>query len=999
MRLKTTLFASAKRRICRPRLALICFFAGLLLISLSNVRAALLAYEPFTNATGTTVIGSGDGLGFNGVWQSNNSQGTATNTGYGLSYTDSANNALVTVGGAGFFQGLTSANNNMQPIRLFNFSRGTNGVDGTTTWISFLIARQGPTGTLSGNPYGRGANVPHDLNTGALQKLAIGNGSGATSNTVALIPQGSGANIKGATNIFGGVTNFVVVRIDHVAGIANDNAYLFVNPPLNAEPDIAAAGATSLNAFDFSFDRLRVFAGGQSSAAQPYAEMIVDEYRIGETYADVAPFSTNSNPPVAGSLLITNVHLIPGNVVLSGTGGSNNAAYHLLASSALAIPSFSWSAVATNTFDANGNFILTNPIQPGAGEKFFRLKIPAPPGPIAPSIITPPSSQTVTQGYNAPFNVSADGTLPLAYQWFFNTNTALSGATGATLTITNAQTTNAGAYTVRISNIAGSVTSAVATLTVLVPPGITMQPQSQTVLVGSNTAFNVTAAGTAPLGYQWYYNTNTALANATNATYAINAATTNQAGAYSVVVTNAIGAITSSIVTLTVNVPSTNLPNFSLFGFGAPSTGGGNLPDTDPGYRKVYTPGDFRLALGNNAVKVIEIMNDLNLGWNEIGATNQTGRFRSSDVPSLHPVLLTSGVTTIDIQDKNGLTIFSTNGATIRHAEFNVKRDHNVLIRNLKFDELWEWDESSEGDYDDKDWDFITIGDSGNCTNVWIDHCTFTRSYDGTVDMKGGNNSVTISWCRFIGDAGGPNSFVRQQFLYLETNGVPEAMFDFLRSNGFSIEDMVTIARSQKKGHLAGQSDFGAGNIDLKLTLHHNYYESHQDRLPRLRGGNAHVYNVHLNNTAALAAKALRNARVAAIPGGLGSYSFDVTLNASISTEDGAVLVEKCHYVDVTNPLRNNQTNPSNPAYTGKIRAEDTIYTLNSSTFRGSTEDPGSPLVPVPATVKPFSWTGFVTLPYSYTPDDPATIASTIATYSGAGVINWSKTNWFNTTY
>ena len=88
MRLKTTLFASAKRRICRPRLALICFFAGLLLISLSNVRAALLAYEPFTNATGTTVIGSGDGLGFNGVWQSNNSQGTATNTGYGLSYTD-----------------------------------------------------------------------------------------------------------------------------------------------------------------------------------------------------------------------------------------------------------------------------------------------------------------------------------------------------------------------------------------------------------------------------------------------------------------------------------------------------------------------------------------------------------------------------------------------------------------------------------------------------------------------------------------------------------------------------------------------------------------------------------------------------------------------------------------------------------------------------------------------------------------------------------------------
>jgi pectate lyase len=71
-------------------------------------------------------------------------------------------------------------------------------------------------------------------------------------------------------------------------------------------------------------------------------------------------------------------------------------------------------------------------------------------------------------------------------------------------------------------------------------------------------------------------------------------------------------------------------------------------------------------------------------------------------------------------------------------SEFNVKRSHNVLVRNLRFDELWEWDELNKGDYDSKDWDFITIGDSGNCTNVWIDHCDFTKSYDGTVDIKGG---------------------------------------------------------------------------------------------------------------------------------------------------------------------------------------------------------------------------------------------------------------------
>src|SRR5215831_8814092 len=72
-------------------------------------RAALLAYEPFTNAPGTAIIGSSDGFGFNGAWQANSSGGVATNTAYALAYTDAASNQLVTAGGAGFFQGLTTA--------------------------------------------------------------------------------------------------------------------------------------------------------------------------------------------------------------------------------------------------------------------------------------------------------------------------------------------------------------------------------------------------------------------------------------------------------------------------------------------------------------------------------------------------------------------------------------------------------------------------------------------------------------------------------------------------------------------------------------------------------------------------------------------------------------------------------------------------------------------------------------------------------------------------
>ena len=241
---------------------------------------------------------------------------------------------------------------------------------------------------------------------------------------------------------------------------------------------------------------------------------------------------------------------------MSGSGGPSGATYHLLANASLTTTSTNWPVVATNSFDASGNFALTNPID--GGEKFYRLRIPAPPAPVSPSISNPPVSLTVTQGQTAAFSVTADGTAPLGYQWYFNTNTMLSGQTATNLSIANAQATNAGAYSVRVSNSGGSVTSAVATLTVLLPPAIITQPQSQTVLVSNNVTFTVVASGTAPLSYQWFFNTNSPIPNATNATHGITSASTNDAGAYSVLVSNSYGAATSSVVQLTVNVPSTN---------------------------------------------------------------------------------------------------------------------------------------------------------------------------------------------------------------------------------------------------------------------------------------------------------------------------------------------------------------------------------------------------------------------------------------------------------
>ena len=118
------------------------------------------------------------------------------------------------------------------------------------------------------------------------------------------------------------------------------------------------------------------------------------------------------------------------------------------------------------------------------------------PAPVAPSITTQPSSQTITAGQTATFSVTATGTAPLSYQWN-QSGTAISGATSSSYT-TLAETTSASGsqFSVVVSNSAGSVTSNAATLTVnaAAPGAFTPSTTSLTfgnVSVGSNSALNV----------------------------------------------------------------------------------------------------------------------------------------------------------------------------------------------------------------------------------------------------------------------------------------------------------------------------------------------------------------------------------------------------------------------------------------------------------------------------------------------------------------------------
>ncbi len=166
----------------------------------------------------------------------------------------------------------------------------------------------------------------------------------------------------------------------------------------------------------------------------------------------------------------------------------------------------------------------------------------------APVISAQPASQMLCAGGTATFSVTATGAT--GYQWKKD-GSFIAGATGTTLTISNAQAADAGGYTVEASNGCGTTASATATLSVNAVTAITAQPAGQTVCNGATASLAVTATGT-NLTYQWR-NDGVNIGGATGSSFTIATATAAQAANYDVVVTGACGSVTSTVATLTVN--------------------------------------------------------------------------------------------------------------------------------------------------------------------------------------------------------------------------------------------------------------------------------------------------------------------------------------------------------------------------------------------------------------------------------------------------------------
>lgn len=179
-----------------------------------------------------------------------------------------------------------------------------------------------------------------------------------------------------------------------------------------------------------------------------------------------------------------------------------------------------------------------------------------------PVITIQPQSRTISATETTNFTVAATGSAPLSYQWQrAGANLAngghFSGVTTATLTVSNADTNDNGAYRCIISNPGGSVTSLEANLTVIDAPQINTQPVPVLVSAGFPAALNVAAAGRPPLAYQWYRGSTPVGGNSSAFSVASASATDN--GNYVVVVSNGTGSVTSSPAAITVvSGPITN---------------------------------------------------------------------------------------------------------------------------------------------------------------------------------------------------------------------------------------------------------------------------------------------------------------------------------------------------------------------------------------------------------------------------------------------------------
>jgi hypothetical protein len=262
--------------ICRSlfRLLVLMLACYVMMTSVRDVSAALIAYEGYDYAVGSNILGENGGSGWANAWSGSSPSATVGDRDIqapGATYP-----GLATTGNKAFI----SATNQTERT----LSAGVQGA-GTAEemlWFSFIGQRSGPNNTrFFGLSFYQGTSASGN------ERFTIGEPSGNASDlwgahftsTAQGRVEAAGASINTESLLLG--------RIDFHAN-ANDDLYLWVNPNLSlGEPAIGTANVSSLGLWNLAFGIVSTRAGTTSGGT--HGSAYYDEIRIGNTFSDVIP--------------------------------------------------------------------------------------------------------------------------------------------------------------------------------------------------------------------------------------------------------------------------------------------------------------------------------------------------------------------------------------------------------------------------------------------------------------------------------------------------------------------------------------------------------------------------------------------------------------------------------------------------------------------------------------------------------------------------------------
>lgn len=478
-------------------------------------------------------------------------------------------------------------------------------------------------------------------------------------------------------------------------------------------------------------------------------------------------------------------------------------------------------------------------------------------------------------------------------------------------------------------------------------------------------------------------------------------------------------------------------------------------------YRKVRTGREFLQAIldaGNGIVKVIEVVDDINLGWSELALSSEEAvtysfitKYAEPTNGFTNPILEESGVSKLNVTNIDGLTIFSSKGKTIKHVELKLQASSNdIVIRNLNFDEMWQWDDT--GKHKEVGWTFIKVN---GANNVWIDHCKFSIASDGMIDLENGSSNVTLSWCEFglAADVNpDPDCAIYQSIDYMEQKYAANELSDSslyykMRNAGATEKQIMAYAAYHSKCHLSGSGDkdyvnyvdsngveVKDGNQRIRLTMAYCSYKNVGQRLPMVRQGVGHVYNCYFDNSSHT--KLLND--ISAIS----DYGTD-QLSRGMNARNGAsIAADTCIYRDVTKPIigaevqgldTGNMDSPWDElfqyAYNNNLIVNSKITNIYGTYIGSSWDNNGDNLFTKgftwynkstignwvwsssivgsesmsksnpPSTPFSFEYHDNEQLAYTYSTVPLEKVVTTVSKYAGINAVNLSRSEWLKTTY